>query len=66
MRFSKKEFHSFVTASTDKARVMWLALSGEILTAKESAELTELLTEFFSKRPICKSLRKYGLGKGTS
>jgi hypothetical protein len=66
MRFSKKEFHSFVAASTDKAKVMWLALSGDVLTVQESAELAELLTEFFSKRPVCKSLRKHGLGKDGS
>ncbi len=46
MKFSKKEFFSFVTASADKMKVSWLAISGDLLTAEESAELSALLTNF--------------------
>ena len=66
MRFSKKEFHAFVAASGDRLKVMWLALSGDVLTATESAELEKLLTSFFSKRRACQALRKHGLEKGAS
>jgi len=66
MKFSKKEFFSFVTASTDKIKVSWLAISGDLLTAEESAELSALLTGFFSKRRACRSLVKHGLDKATS
>ena len=61
MIFSRKDFHSFVTAVSDRARVLWLALSGDPLSAEESEELEELLTEFFSKRRACWTLRKHGL-----
>jgi hypothetical protein len=66
MKFSKKEFFSFVTASTDKIKVSWLAMSGELLTAEESAELSALLTGFFSKRRASRMLAKHGVGKVTS
>ena len=66
MKFSKKEFSAFVTASTDKMTVSWLALSGDLLTAEESADLSALLTDFFSKRRGCRALAKHGLGKSTS
>jgi hypothetical protein len=62
----QKEFISFVTDSTDKIKVCWLAISGDLLTAEESAELSALLTGFFSKRRACRSLAKHGLGKATS
>jgi len=35
MKFSEKEFISFVTDSTDKMNVSWLAISGDLLTAEE-------------------------------
>jgi len=66
MKFSKKELFSFVTASTDKIKVSWLAISGELLTAEESAELSALLTDFFNKRRACRMLVKHGFGKATS
>ena len=63
MRFSKKEFHAFVAASSDRLKVMWLALSGDVLTATESDELEKLLTSYFSKRRVCQSLRKHSAEK---
>ena len=66
MKFSKKEFHSFIAASGDRLKVMWLALSGEVLTVAESAELEKLLIAFFSKRRVCEPLRKRGLEKSPS
>jgi len=66
MRFSKKEFHAFAAASSDRLKVMWLALSGDVLTATESAELEKLLIAFFSKRRVCQTLRKHGLEKSAS
>jgi hypothetical protein len=63
MRFSEKEFHAFVAASSDRLKVMWLALSGDVLTPEESAELEKLLAEFFSERRVCQPLRKHGLKK---
>jgi hypothetical protein len=66
MKFSKKEFHSFVAASGDRLKVMWLALSGDVLTAEESAELEKLLAAFFSERRVCEPLRKRGLEKSAS
>ena len=65
MRFSKKEFHAFVAASSDRLKVMWLALSGEVLTVAESAELEKLLAAFFKKRRACESLRKHGVEKNS-
>jgi hypothetical protein len=66
MRFSKKEFHAFVAASSDRLKVMWLAMSGEVLTPAESAELERLVTSFFSKRRACQTLRKHGLEKSVT
>jgi hypothetical protein len=40
MKLCKKEFFSFATSSTDKIKVSWLAISRDLLTAEESAELS--------------------------
>jgi hypothetical protein len=42
----QERIFSFVTASADRMKVNWLAISCDLLTAEESAELSALLTNF--------------------
>ena len=50
IRFSNREFSAFVAAQADRAKVQWLALSGDILPPTDAAELEKLLIAFFNQR----------------
>jgi len=50
IRFSNQEFSAFVAAQADRAKVHWLALSGDILPSTDAAELERLLIAFFNER----------------
>jgi hypothetical protein len=56
--FSLKEFVAFVVEATGQVKLRWLALSGEVLSDEDSAELQRTLEEFFLKRNHC-SFRKH-------
>lgn len=56
--FSQKEFAAFVAGSTGQVRLTWLALSGDLLSEKDAAELERLLDEFFRGRGH-RSFRKH-------
>jgi len=45
--FSQKEFETFVAEEVGRVNVRWLALSGRMLTDRESEELRRRLEEFF-------------------
>ena len=48
--FSEREFEAFVAGMSRQVKLTWLALSGDLLDEKDSAELKHLLDEFFRKR----------------
>lgn len=50
IRFSNQEFSAFVAGQADRARVQWLALSGDILPSTDAADLEKLLIDFFNQR----------------
>jgi hypothetical protein len=56
--FSIKEFQAVVCTMTAQAKLYWLSLAGDVLNEKDSAELQNLLEDFFSKRSH-RSLRKH-------
>jgi hypothetical protein len=56
--FSEREFAAFVAGMTGQVKLTWLALSGDLLNEKDSAELEHLLDEFFRKRGH-RSFRKH-------
>jgi hypothetical protein len=56
--FSQREFAAFVAGTRGQVRLTWLALSGDLLNDKDSAELERLLDEFFRKRGH-RSFRKH-------
>ncbi len=57
--FSQKEFAAFVAGTAGQVKLIWLALSGDLLNETDSAELQHLLDEFFRKRGH-RSFRKGG------
>ena len=57
--FSQKEFSAFVAATAGQAKLSWLALSGHVLSDKESAELEKLLEDFFRAREH-RSFKQHG------
>jgi len=48
--FSQKEFAAFVAGVGGQVRLTWLAISGDLLSEKDSAQLEHLLDEFFRQR----------------
>jgi hypothetical protein len=57
--FSEREFAAFAAGMTGQVKLTWLALSGDLLNEKDSAELERLLDQFFRKRGH-HSFRKHG------
>jgi len=57
--FSMKEFRAFVIEVTGRVRLRWLAFSGDVLNETDSAELQQMLGEFFRERNH-HSFRKHG------
>ena len=56
--FSEKEFAAFVAGMSGQVKLIWLALSGDLLNEEDSAELEHLLDGFFRKREH-RSFRKH-------
>jgi len=56
--FSEKEFAAFAAGTSGQIKLTWLALSGDLLNEKDSAELEHLLKELFRKHGH-RSFRKH-------
>jgi hypothetical protein len=56
--FSEREFAASVAGMSGQVRLIWLALSGDLLNEQDSAELERVLDQFFRKRGH-RSFRKH-------
>jgi hypothetical protein len=58
--FSQKESQAFVAGIASQMKLSWLALSGEVLSDKDSAELQQVLEQFFRSKGH-HSFRQHGV-----
>jgi hypothetical protein len=56
--FSQREFRAFISGTVCRVKLSWLALAGEILSGKDTQELSILIEKFLRERGH-RSFRKH-------